>query len=654
MSEWVDLAVYVSFIVAVWGWMPAWGSRFTAVALLLDRNPEWVAAHPQEVARFADGRWFIRICRGWAAFGVLVLLALQLDLWSPTALAGPRWEALKDASGILLIVGGAFLLICGMLAGRWIETTVPRAAQRQATLERRRLADFVPLWARLAVATVVAAHVIAWITVGLTQQYSTPAFWGRLAINLMMPAIVFFLAMVGVNRRPGALDRILGPAYRRFEVRYAFGLLLIPPVAGAVRLYEEVAATELTATNRLMHLAIPLLVAMWVFWFGRAARHLAGVAPPPRRPGPRVAGIVATFCLAAAVVHGQDLTGAWQGTVQAGQPLRIVFTIVNAEGGPRTTLHSIDQGASMAATGPVVQGTAVRMTVTAIDGTFEGRLSADGTAMIGTWTARGSGQPLTLTRATPSTAWAIPAPPTPMAADAPAVFELATIRPSNPDATGKLFTVKGRQVLTINTTVADLISFAHGVHPRQIIDGPPWIHTERFDVTGQPVAPGIPGERQLKAMIERLLTDRFKLGFTREARPLPVYALSAAAGGATVTRNDGNPGGLPNMLFRRLGELPVVNATMAEFAALMQYAVLDRPVVDRTGLPGRYDFTLTWTPDESQFAALGVRVPPPSGDPNAPPGLFTAIQEQAGLRFEPTTAPVTVLVIDAVQKPGEN
>jgi uncharacterized protein (TIGR03435 family) len=86
----------------------------------------------------------------------------------------------------------------------------------------------------------------------------------------------------------------------------------------------------------------------------------------------------------------------------------------------------------------------------------------------------------------------------------------------------------------------------------------------------------------------------------------------------------------------------------------MQTAVLDRPVVDRTGLPGRYDFTLTWTPDESQFRGLGVRVPPPSGDPNAPPGLFTAVQEQLGLKFESTSAPVDVLVIDRAEKPSEN
>ena len=103
-----------------------------------------------------------------------------------------------------------------------------------------------------------------------------------------------------------------------------------------------------------------------------------------------------------------------------------------------------------------------------------------------------------------------------------------------------------------------------------------------------------------------------------------------------------------------LGVLPVMNATLGEFAGVMQLAVLDRPVVDKTGLQGRWDFTIRWTPDESQFASLGARVPPPSNDPNAPPGLFTAMQEQLGLRLESTRAPVEVLVVDRIEKPSEN
>jgi uncharacterized protein (TIGR03435 family) len=93
---------------------------------------------------------------------------------------------------------------------------------------------------------------------------------------------------------------------------------------------------------------------------------------------------------------------------------------------------------------------------------------------------------------------------------------------------------------------------------------------------------------------------------------------------------------------------------MSDLARVMQTAVLDRPVIDRTGLQGRFDFTLNWTADESQFRSMGVRVPPPPQDGSGPPGLFTAIQEQLGLRLESVTAPVEVIVIDRVERPTEN
>ena len=89
-----------------------------------------------------------------------------------------------------------------------------------------------------------------------------------------------------------------------------------------------------------------------------------------------------------------------------------------------------------------------------------------------------------------------------MAADAPTTFDVASVKPSNPDATGKLFTMKGRQVLTLNTTAVDLISFAYGVHARQIVGLQPWMSSERFDVSGTPTAAGVPNERQLRAMIQ--------------------------------------------------------------------------------------------------------------------------------------------------------
>ena len=139
------------------------------------------------------------------------------------------------------------------------------------------------------------------------------------------------------------------------------------------------------------------------------------------------------------------------------------------------------------------------------------------------------------------------------------------------------------------------------------------------------------------------------------AGALGVSVLTVGSGGHKMTPNTASPTGLPGLGFKGLGQLGVVNANMGHFADLLQSAVLDRPVVDRTGLEGRFNFTLNWTPDESQFRSFGPRPPgPATPDPNAPPGLFTAIQEQIGLKLDRGNAPVEVIVIDRVERPSDN
>jgi uncharacterized protein (TIGR03435 family) len=264
---------------------------------------------------------------------------------------------------------------------------------------------------------------------------------------------------------------------------------------------------------------------------------------------------------------------------------------------------------------------------------------------------------LNLKRATAETAWAIPEPPPPpkpMAADAVAEFEVATIKPSKPDQQGKGFMVRGCQFSTINTSLSDLITFAYGIHAKQILSGPGWLETEKYDLAAKPNGEGQPNDKQWKTMIQKLLAERFKLAFHRDKKELGVYAIVVGKNGPKMTKSEGDPNGLPGLFFRGLGVLPAINATMADFAGVMQSAVLDRPVVDHTELTGRWDFTLTWTPDEFQFGGLGIKVPPPSKDAAAPPDLFTAFQEQLGLKLESTKAPAEVLVIDHVEKPTEN
>ncbi len=353
-----------------------------------------------------------------------------------------------------------------------------------------------------------------------------------------------------------------------------------------------------------------------------------------------------------------DISGTWQGTLHAQKDLRTVLKVSKANGAWKGELYSIDQGSGAIPTSSFsLQGSTVKYAIMAIDGSYEGKLSPDGKSITGTWTQGDHPLPLVLQRATPGAEWTIPeapARPKPMSPDANPVAEVATIKPSKPDQPGKGFIFDGHRFKTINTSVLDLLTFAYGVQQRQVIGGPPWLNSEKYDLEVQPDIEGAPSDKQLKSMVQKLLPERVKLKFHHEQKELPVYALLLAKSGSKMTKSQGDPNGLPGLFFRGLGVLTVTNATMSDFAGLMQSAVLDRPVVNQTTLPGRYDFLLKWTPDESQFGGMGVKVPPPSNAADAPPNLFTAVQDQLGLKFDTTKATVDTLVIDHIEKPSEN
>ncbi len=370
--------------------------------------------------------------------------------------------------------------------------------------------------------------------------------------------------------------------------------------------------------------------------------------------------IAGLFCITlSAHAQEKDLTGTWQGTLDVGQQkLRTVVKITHDDGVYKAVFYSIDQKAQIPVSSVKLEAGTVKFAIVAIGGTYEGKLAGDGATIDGTFNQGGANLPLKLARVGPADAWAIPEPPpriAPMPATAQPVFEVATIKPSKPDAQGKGFGVRGHRISTFNTSLDDLITFAYGLHEKQIAGGAAaWAGTDKFDITGEPDLPGTPNSEQLRGMIQKLLAERFQLKFHYEKKELPVYALVLGKPPLKMTQASADSGSLPSLMFPGLGQLPAHNATMEDFAHVMQQAVLDRPVVDQTGLKGRWDFTLNWTPDESQFAGMGVKVPPPSDKADAPPPLFTAIQEQAGLKLEPTRAPVQVLVIDHVQKPSEN
>lgn len=350
----------------------------------------------------------------------------------------------------------------------------------------------------------------------------------------------------------------------------------------------------------------------------------------------------------------------WQGTLHlpGGRDLRTVIKVTGTGPAMKATMYSIDQGGQpIQATSASFENGIFKYAITFIDGSYEGSMSADGKSITGTWKQGPGTMPLVYERATPATEWVIPEAPKqlpPMAADADPSFEVATVKPSKPDEPGKMLTFNGSQFRTVNTTLMDLIKFTYGVQEKQVIGAPDWASSEKFDIEGKPDTPGSPSVKQLKGMVEKLIADRFQLKFHRDNKELSAYVLSAAKSGPKLTKSSADPKALPSLFFRQLGVLTVRNATIADFAGLMQGGVLDRPVIDKTGLEGHWDFILKWTPDESQFSGMGIKVPPPSDAADAAPPLFTAIQEQIGLKLEAAKTSVPVIVLDRVEQPSAN
>jgi uncharacterized protein (TIGR03435 family) len=359
----------------------------------------------------------------------------------------------------------------------------------------------------------------------------------------------------------------------------------------------------------------------------------------------------------AAPLHAQekDITGTWQGTLEAGKGLRTLIKISKDDGKLKAVMYSIDQGGQpIPVTVVSLQGSSVNFEIKPLDVTYTGTLNPEGNAIAGNATQNGQTHTLNLEHVTAENAWPIPEPPKSMAADVVPKFDVVTVKPSDPARQGKGFTVRGRHVMTFNTNVNDLITFAYGLHAKQIVGAPAWFATDKFDIDGVPDVEGQPNTKQFKMLFQSVLTDRFKLTFHHDQKELSVYALEVGKSGPKLTETIHNPNDPKNFLFRKLGALMVTNSSMRDFCDGMQAAVMDKPVVDHTGLTARYDFTLNWTPDESQFEGMGMKVPSATDDPNAPPVLSTAMQEQLGLKFEATKAPAEVFVIDHVEKPSAN
>jgi uncharacterized protein (TIGR03435 family) len=238
-------------------------------------------------------------------------------------------------------------------------------------------------------------------------------------------------------------------------------------------------------------------------------------------------------------------------------------------------------------------------------------------------------------------------------------FEVASVKPSQPGQRGSSVTHNGGGLRSENATVKALIGAAYRVQPFQIAGGPSWTTSEGFDINAR-ASSAVSGSASL-LMLRTLLAERFKLRFHSENKELPAYRLVAAKGGPKMPASA--PGLCPGTPDRDhpCGGFRLSNRShlygerveVADLAEELQFA-LGRAIFDRSSLTGYYTIKLDWTPDDTLFPGFGNERPDaPKGDLDGA-SLFTAMQEQLGLRLEGFKGPVPILVIDSVERPAAN
>lgn len=221
-------------------------------------------------------------------------------------------------------------------------------------------------------------------------------------------------------------------------------------------------------------------------------------------------------------------------------------------------------------------------------------------------------------------------------------FEVASVKPSGAARTDSSGIGTGNGRLDAhNVTLLRCIIGAYGIGPSEVTGGPDWLDSDRFDISGKAETP-TNDDAELMLMLRDLLADRFKLVAHREVKTIPVFVLEVARNGAKMKASEGDAN--RNTRNSNTGvRMDIRNTDMEAFAHTLAQQV-DRPVVNRTGLKGTYSFTLEWMPERYGSA----------NESSSAPSLFTAIQEQIGLRLRSERAPVEVLVIDSAEHPSEN
>ena len=233
-------------------------------------------------------------------------------------------------------------------------------------------------------------------------------------------------------------------------------------------------------------------------------------------------------------------------------------------------------------------------------------------------------------------------------AAAPLAFEVASVKPNKSGERGSSTHYRDGEIVLRNVSLKQFIELVYEVKDYSL-SGPDWLGSERFDIAAK-FAPGTPREQVLR-MAQALLAERFKLAVHRESKVLLAYALVAAKNGPKLREVEA--GGSDTSTGR--GQFTGRKVSMPQFADWLS-RMMDRPVVDKTEIKGVFDIKLEWTPEESQPLGLGETGErrPPTDSPSGP-SIFTALQEQLGLKLQGQKLPVEILVVDHAEKvPTEN
>jgi uncharacterized protein (TIGR03435 family) len=224
------------------------------------------------------------------------------------------------------------------------------------------------------------------------------------------------------------------------------------------------------------------------------------------------------------------------------------------------------------------------------------------------------------------------------AADSP-TFEVASIRPASRNAAAATDIKRDPAggILLANVNLRTLVMMAYNLQPFQLSGGPSWLRPKRFDVAAK--APANARKDQTWVMLQALLADRFKLVVHKETKELPIFELVVAKGGPKIQPAHREPSVADDFIQTHSGRMKALMVPMSDFALVLS-STLGRRVVDKTNLEGKFDFQLEFAPEKETDSDR--------------PSIFTALQDQLGLKLEASRGPVEILVIDSAELPSEN